>query len=275
MQAQRTTVAAAVALIIGGGAALAAPMSASAAPSPTVHASGVVINEVESDGDTTDWIELVNTGDAPVDLSGWAVKDNDDTRDFRFAAGTSIQPGAYLVVDDTQFGFGLGNLMQPLTLAIQNSLPPQDMGVSTSSATFFRQIGGTIGVAAFLSLLFSRVTDTIRDALIQAAATPEFRTAVGEAAQSSDPTVAGLARGLASGDGSAAGGVLEDTSFIQKLPTALGDPFRIGFSDAMDQVFVAAGVLLAVGFVINLFHKEIPLRTQGGLAAQRAELAEP
>ncbi|MBS3180273.1 MULTISPECIES: lamin tail domain-containing protein [unclassified Pseudoclavibacter] len=108
MQAQRTTVAAAVALIIGGGAALAAPMSASAAPSPTVHASGVVINEVESDGDTTDWIELVNTGDAPVDLSGWAVKDNDDTRDFRFAAGTSIQPGAYLVVDDTQFGFGLG-----------------------------------------------------------------------------------------------------------------------------------------------------------------------
>lgn len=173
------------------------------------------------------------------------------------------------------FGFGLGNLMQPLTLAIQNSLPPQDMGVSTSSATFFRQIGGTIGVAAFLSLLFSRVTDTIRDALISAAATPEFRTAVGEAAQSSDPTVAGLAQGLASGDGSAAGGVLEDTSFIQKLPTALGDPFRIGFSDAMDQVFVAAGVLLAIGFVINLFHKEIPLRTQGGLAAQRSELAEP
>ncbi|MGB3771448.1 MAG: MDR family MFS transporter [Rhodococcus sp. (in: high G+C Gram-positive bacteria)] len=169
------------------------------------------------------------------------------------------------------FGFGLGNLMQPLTLAIQNALPPKDMGVSTSSATFFRQIGGTLGVAVFLSLLFSRVTDAIRSALIESSSTPEFRTALADAANSPDPTVSGLARGLASADGSAAGGVLEDTSFIQKLPDALAAPFRIGFSDAMDSVFIVAGCVLAVGFVINLFYKEIPLRTQGGLAAQASE----
>lgn len=108
MQAQRTPLAAAVALIIGGGAALAVPLSASAAPSPAAHTSGIVINEVESNGDASDWIELKNTGSAPVDISGWAVKDNDDARDFRFPTGTSIQPGAYLVVDDAQFGFGLG-----------------------------------------------------------------------------------------------------------------------------------------------------------------------
>jgi len=37
------------------------------------------------------------------------------------------------------FGFGLGNVMQPITLAVQNAMPPQDIGVATSSATFFRQ----------------------------------------------------------------------------------------------------------------------------------------
>ena len=40
-------------------------------------------------------------------------------------------------------------------LAVQNTVPATDMGVATSSATFFRQIGGTLGVAVFLSLLFS------------------------------------------------------------------------------------------------------------------------
>lgn len=108
MQAQRTPLAAAVALIIGGGAALAVPMSASAAPTPAAHSSGVVVNEIESNGDTTDWIELKNTSSEPVDVSGWSIKDNDDSRDFRVPAGTSIEPGAYLVVDDSQFGFGLG-----------------------------------------------------------------------------------------------------------------------------------------------------------------------
>ncbi|WP_328811110.1 MDR family MFS transporter [Rhodococcus sp. NBC_00294] len=169
------------------------------------------------------------------------------------------------------FGFGLGNLMQPLTLAIQNALPPQDMGVSTSSATFFRQIGGTIGVAVFLSLLFSRVTDAIASALRSAAETPEFREAVGQAASSTDPAVSGLAQGLVQGNGSAAGGILDDTSFIQKLPDAVAAPFQIGFSDAMDSVFVVAGFVLALAFVINLFYKEVPLRTQGGLAAQASE----
>ena len=47
--------------------------------------------------------------------------------------------------------------MQPLVLAVQNAVPPQDMGVATSSATFFRQMGGTLGTAVFLSVLFSTV----------------------------------------------------------------------------------------------------------------------
>ncbi|MGH3923636.1 MAG: MDR family MFS transporter, partial [Pseudonocardiaceae bacterium] len=53
----------------------------------------------------------------------------------------------YLVL----FGLGLGNCLQTLILAVQNAVPAQDMGVATSSATFFRQMGGTIGVAVFLA----------------------------------------------------------------------------------------------------------------------------
>ena len=54
-------------------------------------------------------------------------------------------------------GLGLGQLMQTLTIASQNSVGPRDIGVATSASTFFRQIGGTLGTAVLLSLLFSLV----------------------------------------------------------------------------------------------------------------------
>jgi EmrB/QacA subfamily drug resistance transporter len=58
--------------------------------------------------------------------------------------------GAMLLI-----GLGLGQLMQTLTIASQNSVGLKDMGVATSASTFFRQIGGTLGTAILLSLLFS------------------------------------------------------------------------------------------------------------------------
>ncbi|HEU0100882.1 MAG TPA: MDR family MFS transporter [Mycobacteriales bacterium] len=172
------------------------------------------------------------------------------------------------------FGLGLGNLMQPLTLAIQNALPPKDMGVSTSSATFFRQIGGTLGVAVFLSLLFSQLTPKISTALATSAASPDFTAAVQSAAASSDPTVRALGEGLASGSSSAASQVLSDTSFIGRLPAALARPFQIGFTEAMDVTFIGVGVVMLLGFVLVLFFKEVPLRTQSGMAAAQSERAD-
>ncbi|MGI5180839.1 lamin tail domain-containing protein [Dactylosporangium sp. CA-152071] len=80
-----------------------ATTSAVAADTPAIH-----INEVESNGGTPgDWIELVNTGATAVDVSGWLVKDNDDTHVFTIAANTTVAPGGYLVVDvDPAFGLG-------------------------------------------------------------------------------------------------------------------------------------------------------------------------
>ena len=47
-------------------------------------------------------------------------------------------------------GLGLGQLMQTTMVASQNSVAARDIGVATSSATFFRQMGGTFGVAVFM-----------------------------------------------------------------------------------------------------------------------------
>jgi hypothetical protein len=61
----------------------------------------------------------------------------------------------FLMIGMFVVGLGLGQLMQTLVLASQNSVEPRDMGVASSAATFFRQIGGTLGTAIMLSVLFS------------------------------------------------------------------------------------------------------------------------
>jgi hypothetical protein len=69
----------------------------------------VKINEVESsDGTPGDWIELYNAGPTSADLSGFVVKDNDDTHGYTLPAGTTLAAGAYLVVEEASLGFGLG-----------------------------------------------------------------------------------------------------------------------------------------------------------------------
>lgn len=159
-------------------------------------------------------------------------------------------------------GFGLGNLMQPMTLAMQNALPMKDMGVSTGVATFFRQIGGTLGVAVFFSLLFSLMGPNITDNMKAASTTPEFKSAVVEATQSHDGQVSAFGDALASGHGST-GGVLDDTSVIARLPHALAEPIEKGFADAMDTVFLSVSILALIAVVLVLFWKEIPLRAAG------------
>ncbi|WP_410874459.1 MDR family MFS transporter [Nocardia sp. A7] len=164
-------------------------------------------------------------------------------------------------------GFGLGNLMQPLTLALQNALPPKDMGVSTASATFFRQIGGTLGAAVFLSILFSLLTPNITAEMQQSAADPAYQQAVLEGAKSTNPADAALAKGLLAHDTSAAGTVLQDSSIIQQLDPDLAKPFQVGFADSMSTVFLVASAVALIALLLVLFWKEVPLRMSGGIQA--------
>ena len=153
-------------------------------------------------------------------------------------------------------GIGLGFNFQPVILAVQNSVRPQEMGVATSSVTFFRQMGGTIGVAAFLSILFTRLPTDIGNAVSDAAA--------------ADPRVAAA---VESGQ-LAGGGDLSDTSFIQKLPEFLALPFKTGFSDTIDIVFLVAAAVVAVGFFLLLFLPEQPLRNESGIQARQSGAGE-
>jgi hypothetical protein len=159
------------------------------------------------------------------------------------------------------FGLGLGFNMQPLVLAIQNTVPPRDIGVATSSATFFRQMGGTLGTAVFLSVLFTGAATHIREELRAAVATPAFQEAAAK--------LPGGAFDPAS--------VLDDSSVLIGLDPVLARPFLVGFSEAMQLVFLIGAAVLAVALAVVMFLPEEPLRQHSALqermAADAAEAA--
>jgi EmrB/QacA subfamily drug resistance transporter len=153
------------------------------------------------------------------------------------------------------FGAGLGLNMQTIVLAMQNAVAPQDIGVATSSTTFFRQMGGTLGTAVFLSILFSTAGSKISAAYTAAQSNPAFQAAV-----RAHPAQAQILQ-HAHGD-------LNDTSFLSKLAPALAEPFKSGFSSAMSLVFLVGAGVLVVAFVLALMMKEVPLRTVSGAQAR-------
>ncbi|MFV0253382.1 MAG: MDR family MFS transporter [Beutenbergiaceae bacterium] len=169
------------------------------------------------------------------------------------------------------FGFGLGCNFQPLTLAVQNAVPARSIGVATASAAFTRQIGGTIGTAVFLSILFSTVPDRIAKAFERILPTPEFQAAL------TDPANAEFAGQLqqaqAAGNAVDGSGVLDDSSFLIDLDPRLAQPFLEGFADAMDLVFLVAAIVMAVGCLIIVFLPDLELRKASAYSERAAEVA--
>ena len=161
------------------------------------------------------------------------------------------------------FGMGLGCCFQPLVLAVQNAVPPRDMGVATSSSLFFRQMGGTLGTAAFLSILFSTVGDRIGKALEAAATTPAFQAAVEDPAVAADPANAPVLELLRGGAGAVPD--LDDSSFISQLDPRLAAPFLDGFSQSTSLVLIIAAGILLIGFFLSFTLPELPLRQVSGI----------
>jgi EmrB/QacA subfamily drug resistance transporter len=160
-------------------------------------------------------------------------------------------------------GLGLGGNMQPVVTAVQNAASPREIGVATSSVTFFRSMGGTLGAAVFLSILFSVLKDKIAVAFTAARSTSSF-----QAAAAAHPDQVQVLQQAAKGGGTSS---LNDTAFINKLASALAHPFKVGFSDSMHVVFFTAAGVMAVGLVIILFLPELPLRKHSAVAARAAE----
>jgi EmrB/QacA subfamily drug resistance transporter len=156
-------------------------------------------------------------------------------------------------------GLGLGGNMQPMITAVQNAVSPREIGVATSSVTFFRSMGGTLGTAIFLSVLFNVVGGKIASAYRSAGATEAFKQSVAQ-----NPGQLQVLQQAQSGS------ALNDTSFLGKLSAVVAHPFKVGFSDGIQVVFILAAAVMVVGLIVVLFLPEIPLSRRSA-QQQRAD----
>jgi EmrB/QacA subfamily drug resistance transporter len=134
-------------------------------------------------------------------------------------------------------GIGLGGAMQPLILAVQNALELRDMGAGTSTATFFRSLGGSLGVAVLGAIMTNRLSVEL------AAQFAKLPAPVRAAASSAG-----------------GGGIsINDPKSIRALPALVRDAIETGFVNALHPLFlVSAGVsLLAVVLCLALPDREL------------------
>lgn len=192
--------------------------------------------------------------------------------------GTALMSVAYGVLTMLQFdspywmllvgqfvlGLGLGQLMQTLTIATQNSVEARDMGVATASATFFRQLGGTMGTAVVFSVLYSRLPDTMAEAFAREDLMADLQAATQDPEVLADPANARILEVLS--DPSGLGSALDnDSSFLNGADPRLTAPFLDGFASATSTVFLVALCVVAVAFVLTLFFKTPPLKSSSAM----------
>ena len=123
-----------MALALSGLAVLAQPATADAGVD-------VTINEVRSD--PTDTVELVNNGSTTADISGYVLKDDDDTHSYALPGGTTIPAGGHLAVDITAFGLGKGDSARLFTADGTTLLDSTTWPAGTHATTWGRCADGT------------------------------------------------------------------------------------------------------------------------------------
>lgn len=132
-------------------------------------------------------------------------------------------------------GLGIGMMMQNLVLATQNQVAPSDLGSASSVVTFFRSLGGAIGVSALGAVMANRVTHYVKDGLAELGP-----------------------KGEAMGHGGTGGGGIPDVH-------ALPEPFRTvvesAYGHGVGDVFLYAAPAALIAFLITIFIKEVALKT--------------
>jgi EmrB/QacA subfamily drug resistance transporter len=137
-------------------------------------------------------------------------------------------------------GIGLGLVMQVLVLIVQNDARPEHMGVVTSTATFFRSVGGSFGVALFGAIFASRLAS--------------------ELTHLPADVIAKL------GDVGAI-----DPARAKELPPEVHADFLQVFASSLHGVFLWGMAIAIVPAVLAWFLKEVPLRTTLGRRPEPAE----
>lgn len=153
-------------------------------------------------------------------------------------------------------GFGLGITMPLYTIAVQNAVPYNILGVATSSTAFFRSIGGSVGLAIFGSVMNNRFASELGSRLpsaIKALIPPDQLSALSHNPQAlMSPEAQLQLQRMLEQMGS------QGTALFQQVLQAL----RQSLDSALSQVFLFALFAVAIAFLINFFIKEIPLRRQ-------------
>jgi EmrB/QacA subfamily drug resistance transporter len=152
---------------------------------------------------------------------------------------TATSPYWYAGLSMYVLGAGLGFTMQILITVVQNSVNRSDIGVATSSVTFFRQMGGSFGTALFGAILSSRLAVHIAEAM------------------------KGAPAGARTGK---VGDVTNNVQAIKALPEPVHSLVTGAFSASLHDVFLSAVPLVAVAFVVAWFLKEKPLAQRDAAA---------
>ena len=187
---------------------------------------------------------------------------------FLFTFIQASTPIWYIMFGMFLVGLGLGQLMQTLTIASQNSVGPRDIGVATSASTFFRQIGGTLGVAVLFSVLFTRIPTTIKAAFENPTLLNNMKAALADPKVLADPgnkQILTLLQGQQAGSSSVTTSLDGDTQFLTTADHRLAAPFLHGFADATVTVFWVSLVVVLVAFILSFFLKATPLRQKSAL----------
>ncbi|MET9402868.1 MDR family MFS transporter [Kitasatospora sp. NPDC002965] len=143
-------------------------------------------------------------------------------------------------------GAGMGFLMQITMLVAQNSVELKDMGVASSTATLFRTIGGSFGVALFGALFNSRVTETM---------TERLGSAAGAGGSQGDPSQLSPAA-------------------LRALPEPVQDAYHHAVANGMHTVFLWGAGVAVIAVAAAVFMREVPLRGAGGPPAEDAAAAK-
>ncbi len=132
-------------------------------------------------------------------------------------------------------GLGIGMFMQIMTLAVQNSVSRDELGVATGTVTFFRSIGSSLGGAVFGAILTNRLSSHLHQLL------PAYS---GKSSQLSKSVLSGI---------SPAG--------LKKLPPSVSHDILQAFVLSFRDLFLYAIPVLLLAFIAALFLREVPLRT--------------
>lgn len=133
-------------------------------------------------------------------------------------------------------GLGIGMMMQNLVLATQNQVAPSDLGSASSVVTFFRSLGGAIGVSALGAVMANRVTHYVKDGLADLGP-----------------------KGAALGHGGTGGGGIPD---LDKLPAPFRTVVESAYGHGVGDVFLYAAPAALIAFLITIFIKEVALKTK-------------